>query len=145
LLWHIGRWEDVVVNLALHAEPQVLDRDDWLSRVGVNNRDMGVGWTPEEVDAFSANVHLDALHAYRAAVAQQTRASLTLADMADLDEVIPGAAERIYAAGAVTPQAYPKMPLRQRRWFVAYALVGHPFAHLGEADVVSRLLGRHDV
>jgi hypothetical protein len=142
LLWHIGRWEDAIVNLALHAEPEVLDRDGWLPRLGVDTRDAGVGRRPEEVDAFSARVDIDALHAYRAAVAQQTRASMGLADFADLEEVIPGAAERMYGSGVLTPETYPELPRRQRRWFVGFGLLGHSFAHLGEAEVVARLLGR---
>ncbi len=142
MLWHIGRWEDAIVNVALHAEPEVLNRDDWLPRLGVDTRSAGIGWTPEEVDAFSTKIDIDALHAYRWAVAEQTRASLTAADLANLDEAIPGAVERMYASGVVNPETYPFLPTRQRRWFVAYGLMGHPFVHLGEADHVRSLIKR---
>jgi hypothetical protein len=140
LVWHIARWEDAVVNLALHAQPEVLD-DGWLARLGVDTREAGVGWTPEQVDAFSAKVDLDALLAYWEAVGQQTRASLSPADLGDPDEVVPGADERMYASGVMSPATYPRLPGRQRRWFLGYVLLGHPFVHLGEAEVVRRLLG----
>src|SRR5215210_2072492 len=91
LLWHISRWEDLAVNVVLHAEQEVLDRENWLPRLGVDKRDVGESWAPEEVDTFSTAVDIDALHEYRAAVALQTRTSLTSADLTNLEEPVPGA------------------------------------------------------
>jgi hypothetical protein len=141
LLWHIARWEDAVVNVALHAAPEVLDRDGWLGRLGVDTREAGVGWTPAQVDAFSQRVDVDALLAYWEAVGQQTRASLRPADLADLYEGSTAEAERMYASGVLSPDTYPWLPRRPRRWFLDYGLLGHPFVHLGEVDHQRRLLG----
>jgi len=45
LLWHIARFEDVIINVRLHDAPEVLDREGWLARLGVERRDVGVSWT----------------------------------------------------------------------------------------------------
>jgi hypothetical protein len=143
LLWHISRWEDLVVNTILHAEQEVLDRENWLPRLRVDKRDVGEGWTSEEVDIFSTAVDIDALHEYRDAVAGQTRTSLTAADLTNLEEPVPGAADRVLASGTLDLRAereWATLPRRPRRFWVSYVLLGHSF--LGEIDHVGRLLGR---
>jgi hypothetical protein len=145
LLWHATRFEDVIVNACLHDEPEVLDREGWLPRLGVERRDVGVAWGPEAVDDFSFRVDVAALRAYRAAVARRTRASLTPADLADLDRPVLGAGGRASAAGALGPgaewvaEAMDELP---RAWLVSYSLLGHCYFHLGEAEHVARLVGR---
>jgi hypothetical protein len=144
-LWHISRWEDMIVNTALHAEPEVLDRDGWLLRLGIDKRDVGEGWAPEEVDDFSARVDISALYEYRAAVAHQTLAGLTPADLTNLEEPVPGAAERILASGGLDPRAErerARLPQRPRRYLVAYVVLGHSFQHLEQINHIAELLGR---
>ena len=49
LLWHITRFEDVVVNTVLRGVPDVLDRDGWLRRLCVETRQIGTGSSDDEV------------------------------------------------------------------------------------------------
>ena len=73
LLWHITRFEDVVVNTVLRGVPEVLDRDGWQERLGVGTRLAGTGSSDEEVEEFSQQVDPSAVRAYRAAVGRETR------------------------------------------------------------------------
>jgi hypothetical protein len=106
---------------------------------------VGEGWAPEEVDDFSARVDISALYEYRAAVAHQTLAGLTPADLTNLEEPVPGAAERILASGGLDPRAErerARLPQRPRRYLVAYVVLGHSFQHLEQINHIAELLGR---
>src|SRR5688572_12827791 len=72
LLWHMARCEDVAVNTALRNQPEVLDRGNWLARLGVDTRHIGTEATRDEVVGFSQQVDISALRAYRAAVGIET-------------------------------------------------------------------------
>ena len=91
-IWHMTRIEDVVVNAMLRGAPEVLDRDGWLDRLGVDVRLVGTGDSDQEVRGFSERVDIPALLAYRDAVGQSRPApgSATL-DLDTLDAV-PGPA-----------------------------------------------------
>ena len=52
LLWHMARVEDVGVNRFVADRPQVLE-DGWLTKLGVDRRDVGTGMSDAEVDEFS--------------------------------------------------------------------------------------------
>ena len=54
LVWHIARVEDVGVNRFVVDGRQVMDRDDWVTRLRVTRRDVGTGMTDAEVDGLSA-------------------------------------------------------------------------------------------
>src|SRR3954447_18038824 len=73
-VWHMTRIEDVVVNAMLRGASEVLDRDGWLDRLGVDVRLVGTGDSDHEVGDFSARVDGPALLAYREAVGRETRA-----------------------------------------------------------------------
>jgi hypothetical protein len=53
LVWHIARYEDIL-NLLLVGRPQVLDEEDWLSRLNLSMRDVGTGMGDDEVSDLSA-------------------------------------------------------------------------------------------
>ena len=145
LLWHIARVEDFIVNTCVRGVAQVLDRGGWQARLGVKRRDIGTGMTADEVATFSVDVDVAAVLAYRAAVAQETRAGLTARDFDDLDKPVFGAGERAQASGDLGPGAeYVAENMRIRpRWFLlCFEGIGHSYEHLGVAEHVARLLGR---
>jgi hypothetical protein len=145
LLWHIARGEDFMINTCVRGVPEVFDRGGWQTRFGVSRRDIGTGMTDKEVAEFSAHVDVAAVRAYRAAVAQETRAGLTARDFDDLDKPVTGAGERAFASGDLGPGAeYVVEMVRTRpRWFLlCFEGIGHSYEHLGVAEHVARLLGR---
>jgi hypothetical protein len=73
LLWHMTRFEDVVVNTVLREAPQVLDHGGWAERMGIEAPLLGTGSGDDEVASFSARVDPSAVRACRAAVGGQTR------------------------------------------------------------------------
>ena len=144
-LWHIARVEDFIVNCCVRGVPEVLDRGGWRDRLGVSRRDIGTGMTDAEVAQFSTQVDVVAVRAYRAAVAQETRAGLTARDFDDLDKPVPGAGQRALASGDLGPGAEyvaENMTIRPRWFLLCFEGIGHSYEHLGVAEHVARLLGR---
>src|SRR5439155_25102047 len=80
LLWHVTRFEDVVVNVVLQDQPDILEREGWAARLGVDTRQIGTGSSDEEATDFSQRVDPAAVRAYRAAVGRATRAWAAAAD-----------------------------------------------------------------
>ena len=143
LLWYLARGEDLMVNTAVRGAPEVFDRGGWQARLGVARRDMGVGWSMDEVADFSAHVDLAALRAYRAAVAEETRSGLSAADLEGFEELIPGAGERARISGDIAPGqewVYNLLDSRPRWWFLGFEVIGHAYMHLADAQHVAGLL-----
>lgn len=148
LLWHLARNEDLMVNTILLHAPEVFDLGHWQERLGVTRRDVGVGWSIEEVAALSASIDLPALRAYRAAVGETTRTRLTAADFDDFDALVAGAGDRARASGDIAAGqdwAYELVDSMPRRWFLCFEVIGHSYLHLGEALHVAWLLKREKV
>lgn len=74
VIWHIARIEDITMNQLVAGSPQILDRDEWFTRMKVSARDTGNALDGEGVAALSAAIDIEALRAYRLAVGLQTRA-----------------------------------------------------------------------
>jgi len=133
-----------MVNTAIRGVPEVFDRGHWQTRMGVTRRDFGIGWTQEDVAEFSAQVDIPALHAYRSAVGDETRLGLVAKDFDDLDEPVLHAAQRALASGDLGPGSELVRDLMERQgkwWFLCWEVIGHSYAHLGEAAHIATLLG----
>ncbi|MFN0090270.1 MAG: DinB family protein [Acidimicrobiales bacterium] len=139
LLWHMARSEDVAVNAVICDADQVLDAA-WRRDLRVDRVDIGTGMTADEVAAMSAAVDVDALIAYRLAVARQTR--VAMAEFDDERLAVPAMAasqvEHLRDMGVFGPHAghipgfWSTKPLI---WFL-WLPTGHCYAHLGEAVTV---------
>jgi hypothetical protein len=138
LLWHITRFEDVVVNTVLRGAPEVFDRDDWRQRLGISSRLAGTGSDDDELREFGEQIIPDALLAYRAAVGRETRAWAAAVDSAALD-VVPDVAARLAQAPVALDERAAWVP---RLWstktgygLLALPVLDHGHIHLGEARV----------
>jgi hypothetical protein len=145
LLWHLTRFEDLVINTVLRGTDEVLDRDGWLARLRLTSRLAGTGSGDDELAAFGAAVDPDALLAYRAAVGRETRAWVASAPDAVL-AAVPNVAERL----AQAPLALDERAAWVRALWAnktGYALLSMPILdhghmHLGEARVTKAHLRR---
>lgn len=144
LLWHITRFEDVVVNTVLRAVPHVLDRDGWLERLGVDTRLVGTGSSDSEVAGFSEAVDPASVRAYRLSVGLETRQWALTTDLVDLERV-PAVAARLGQAPDVLGE---RAAWVQRLWesrtglgLLALPVIGHGYMHIGEARVTRSRLG----
>jgi hypothetical protein len=144
LLWHMTRFEDVVVNTVLRGVPEVLDRDGWLERLGISTRLIGTGSTDEEVDDFGTSVEPLIVREYRSAVGRETRLWAEHADFAALDAVPDVAARLAQAPRSITERAEWVQALWQTRTghgLLALPVIGHSYIHFGEARVTRARLG----
>src|SRR5262249_31533765 len=91
LVWHMARAEDAGVNRIGAEQPQVLDEQNWLGRLGIERRDAGRGMASAEVDALSERIDVEALRAYWRAVTARTRQVVGGLAPEDLDTLVPGA------------------------------------------------------
>jgi hypothetical protein len=143
-VWHMTRIEDVVANSMLRGSPEILDRDGWLERLGVDVRLVGTGDSDEEVRGFSERVDVSALLSYRDAVGRETRAWVRDLDVATLDEV-PDLAPRL----AATPPIVGERALWLLRFYtgksgaflLTFPITNHGFMHWAEARVTRSRLG----
>jgi hypothetical protein len=146
LLWHMTRFEDVVVNTVLRGRPEVLD-GAWLARLGVDTRLVGTGSTDDEVASFSTTVDPIVVREYRAAVGLRTRRWAEREADWDALATVPDVAARLAAAPtALDDRAEWVRALWAKRTglgLLALPVIGHSYIHIGEARVTrSRLGGR---
>jgi hypothetical protein len=144
LLWHITRFEDVVINTVLRGVPEVLDRDGWQERLGVDTRLVGTGSSDDEVAEFSGQVDPSAVRAYRAAVGMETRAWAETADWEAL-AAVPDVLARLSQAPTALDE---KAEWVRRLWsertglgLLSLPVIGHSYIHIGEARVTRSRLG----
>jgi hypothetical protein len=143
-IWHMTRIEDVVVNAMLRGSREILDRDGWLARLGVDVRLVGTGDSDQEVRGFSEQVDITALLAYRDAVGRATRAWVRDLDLDTLDAV-PDLTERLAAA----PPIVGDRALWLLRFYsgksgaflLTFPVTNHGFMHWAEARVTRSRLG----
>jgi len=143
-IWHMTRIEDVVANAMLRGVPEVLDRDGWLDRLGVDVRLVGTGDSDHEVRGFSERVDIPALLAYRNAVGRETRAWVADLDVDTLDAV-PDLSTRL----ATVPPIVGERALWLVRFYtgksgaflLTFPITNHGFMHWAEARVTRARLG----
>jgi hypothetical protein len=144
LLWHITRFEDVVVNAVIRGVPEVLDRGGWPARLDLDSRLIGTGAGDDEVADFSARADPALVRAYRAAVGRETHAWASTADFAALDAVPDVAARLAQAPASITERAAWVQALwtgRTAHGLLLLPVLGHGAIHIGEARVTRARLG----
>jgi len=106
MLWHSARIEDVTMNILLAGGEQVFARQGWAARLQVAARDTGNAMSPEQIEALSRAIDLQALLDYRDAVGRATREIVAQASPAQLKAKVDAARlERVRVEGAVPDAA----------------------------------------
>jgi hypothetical protein len=72
-IWHSTRIEDITMNILVAGSNQVIDFDNWLTRINSNIYDTGNALNASEILEFSSNINMQELYKYRIAVARRTR------------------------------------------------------------------------
>ena len=101
-LWHITRIEDITMNILVADETQVIHRENWLEKLGVEVIDTGNSMSDEEIIDLSSRLNMQALRQYRIAVGRKTREIIANLQPADLKRKMKAdRLQRILAEGAV--------------------------------------------
>lgn len=137
VIWHIGRVEDVVMNLLVADSSQILLESNWLEKVGAGVIHTGNGITGKEVRDLSERVDPQHLRMYRIAVGQKTRKVVERLISDDYKrKVDPSRVQRIWDEGAVLTQAKSIVDYwasRTIRELLLMPPLRHSFLHLNEA------------
>ena len=107
LIWHVARGEDWGINAMVRGEEQVLHRESWGDRLGIERRDWGFGMSDADVAELSQSLDLDALRGYFDAVAAATRSFMETFDFDDLDAPL-----NVEARLATVPESSGPTPAR---------------------------------
>jgi hypothetical protein len=144
LLWHLARSEDVAVNVLVAEQPQVLEEEGWLGRLGLSQRAMGTGMSDREVEEVSARLDLTTLRAYRLAVGARTREVVLALPAKAWDR--PVNASLLLHVQAFSDQTEGERRVqscwqgRTTRFVLASSVTTHSYLHFGEAGCLKALL-----
>lgn len=148
LVWHMARCEDVAVNTLLRGCDEVLDRDDWLAKLGITSRHIGTGATVAEVEAISQTIDLATLRAYWVAVGQETQAWAATLDFDTLGKLVTDTeVQRAIDKGDLGEQAAWVGPFWvSSAWtyatFLFWLAIEHNWFHLGETWVIRGMVNQ---
>jgi hypothetical protein len=147
LLWHVARTEDLAVNRFVGDRSQVLDDEEWMPRLEIYRRDIGLGMSFAEVDDLGRRVNLDALRSYWGSVGRRTVEVVTGLTPDDLDAVNDRAhvQQVIFDEGAIHGEHQAAIldlwSEMTRGYALAYLGLTHTFQHLGDMGIVRGLWG----
>ena len=144
----MARTEDASVNLVVSDGWQVLD-DDWARRMNAPWRTIGTGMAESDVADLTKCADIDAVRAYRTAVARRTREAVRALRPEAWEEMVGFAdTARAAAVGAFARNTAWEAGVGYRPWqghSRAAQLAGsasrHNALHLGEAVTVRSLGG----
>ena len=86
ILWHVARVEDVWINSVIRQNAGIYRTQDWRERFGIPGRDIGFGYTEEQLRAWPTP-RLEDLREYARAVHENTLAFLEILTPEKLLEV----------------------------------------------------------
>jgi hypothetical protein len=137
IFWHLTRIEDITMNLLVAGSPQLFERDGWLPRLGVADKDTGNAMSEDRIATLSQAVNLPELRAYRLSVGRRTREIVSALQPGDLKKKAePARLQRILAEGAVEPAAMGLIEYWGGRTVAGLLLMPptrHILVHLNEA------------
>ena len=100
IIWHIARGEDWAINVMMRGAEQVLIRDGWNAKMGIEEPGWGFNMTDEAVAELTARIDLDAMRGYYDVVCAETRRFIETWDFDKLNSPLD-----IDAGYALSPEA----------------------------------------
>jgi len=146
ILWHMTRCEDVAVNRIIFDEEQVLETDNYVTRLKVSRRDIGTSMSFTEVINLSNQIDIDSLHEYIIAVATKTQKVIRELPPKQLDQ-IPNRVNLnkvLFEEGALTKNSEwvaEHYSSKTKGWFLGHLGLTHPRGHLGQIILLRKLIG----
>jgi hypothetical protein len=137
----------MAVNRFVGDRSQVLDDEEWMPRLGIYRRDIGLGMTFDEVDDLSLRIDLDSLRAYWGSVERRTVDIVTAMIPDDFDRVNDAAHVRqvVVDEGAVLGEH--QVTVSQfwsgmtRGNALGYLGLTHTVGHLSDVGIIRALWG----
>ncbi|MGN7764554.1 DinB family protein [Paenibacillus sp. 22594] len=136
-IWHSARIEDITMNILIAGGEQVLHSGHFADKLKTPFIHSGNGMSEEDIAEFSETVHIEALLAYRQAVAARTRSIIAALQPGQFrSKPSPAQISRISGEGAVK---------ESEQWLIDYwgskTIAGlvlmpatrHNFVHLNKA------------
>lgn len=137
IVWHLSRVEDVTMNLLVAGRDQVFEVGGWQGKTRSPIKHTGNGTGLDVAEAFSADVDISALRAYRVAVGHTTQKLVQALTRADFKrKVAPENIQRILDEGAVLQEGTDVVDYWHRRdvaGLLLMLLTRHTIVHLNEA------------
>lgn len=143
-LWHSARIEDITMNLLVADREQVLHSAQYARKLEVPFIHSGNGMSEQDIAALSSRVNLEALAAYRRAVAESTRSIIAALE--------PGQFTAKASAAQFSRIREEQAVLNSEQWLLDYwggkttaglvlmPATRHPFVHLNKAMRVKEKL-----
>lgn len=122
LLWHFTCMEDGVVHRQFGGKPSVWQSESWHEKLGLQESDMGTGFTSEQVGAF------------------QPAKEDVLAYCERVWEAVPEVLATV-TADDLSVAANPERPRATAGRSLASFVIGHGFWHLGDIRFIKGLQG----
>lgn len=136
-LWHIGRIEDITMNILIADEQQVMSCDNWIAKLNIEACDTGNAMNDKEIERLSKSIDIKALQEYRNAVGKKTRDIIRTLKPEDLKKKIePCKLKRVLDEGAVVTEAKGLLDYWGRKTYAGLLLMPatrHNLVHLNES------------
>jgi len=146
LLWHITRIEDMTINFLVLEQPQILCGDGWEARLGLPGWDVGASMDDRDIANLSAQVSVQALKGYRAAVGRSTRAGVQRLQAEQLKEIVPASTvQQLIDEGSISQEGlwlFEYYLSRTKGFFLTRTATSHNFIHLNEAGRARAILAK---
>ena len=137
-IWHLARIEDTAMNLLIAGSHSVFEQSDWPVRLNVPFRDAGNEMQPNEMSQLNAEINLQALRDYRAAVGSRTQAIIAGLSPEDLKKkVAPARIQRVLDMGFIRPESQGITDYWSKRNIAGLLLMPatrHNITHLNESN-----------
>ena len=102
-VWHITRIEDICANILIADDTQIINTNDWITKLKCTITDTGNALSVDEIVDFSKKIDRVQLFEYRSAVGDKTRQILSSLKIQDMKRKMkPGSLQRIIGEQAVS-------------------------------------------
>jgi len=137
IIWHLARVEDVTMNLLVEGGRQVLNRNEWLKKLNIKERNTGNGMSDSDVANLGEKIDIKSLRAYRLEVGRVTRKIVMKLKAEDFQrKVEPDRIQRIWDEKAMLKEGKAIVNYWSKRDIAGLLLMPptrHCFLHLNEA------------
>jgi len=146
ILWHTARCEDIAINRIIIDGEQVLDTDNFASRLKVSRRDIGTSMSYSEVIDISNQIDIASLIEYITTVVTKTQKVIRELDSEELNQILkPEHLKKVLIEeGALNENSAwvaEHYSNKTKGWFLGHLGLTHAKGHLGQIILLRKLIG----